>query len=263
MIHPSKRIGSVQRAIDILDLFSSACPELGTSEIARRLGLHKSTAASLMYTLEANGYLAQDPQSRKYRLGMQLLNRSAVVLNHLDIRRAALPYVEALRAEFDETVNLGVPDGSQIIYIERQLSSRPLGMRSEVGKRSLLHSTAMGKALLSYWPLEQVAAFIERYGLPALTAHTIGEPDVLFRALAETRALGYGFDDEENEEGGRCVAAAIFDHQGRPAAAISLSVPTLRLPYDRVPQLGRRVAAVADAISRNLGYVPAPVTVEA
>ncbi len=254
MAHASKLIGSVQRAIDILNLFDNQAEELGTTEIARALNLHKSTVASLMYTLEANGYLTQNMKTRKYRLGFKLAERASVMLNHLQIRQVAYPFLQALHHEYNETINLGVLDGCSVVYIERLLGTRPLGISSEIGRRTLAHSTALGKAMLACLSPTELNAFIACHGLPALTEYTITEPRILLQELEKTRQLGYAVDNEENEIGGRCTAAPIFDQTGRVVAAVSISLPTARLPVSDFAIYGNRIREAARAISRCLGY---------
>jgi IclR family transcriptional regulator, KDG regulon repressor len=131
-----KLIGAVDRALDILDLFNEQVSELGIGEISAATGLHKSTAAGLVYTLEARGYLRQNPANRKYRLGTRLLERAAVFLNQAEVRRAAQPYLKALQQEVDESLNLAIPDGADVVYIERLSSSKTLGMRAGIGRRA-------------------------------------------------------------------------------------------------------------------------------
>lgn len=256
MTQPSRKIGSVQRAIDILNLFDNQTSELGTTEIARALGLHKSTAASLVSTLAANGFLNQNPETRKYRLGLKLVERAFAMLDQIEIRRIAYPALQQLRDQWNETVNLAILDGPAVVFIERMLGTKALGMRSEVGRREPAHSTALGKAILSCYPLADVQAFIAAYGLCAVTPKTITSPDKFLAELDKAREQGYAIDDEENEIGGRCVAVPIFDHTGKVIAAVSISAPTARLPLDDVPQAGAMVRETAKTISRNLGYLP-------
>jgi DNA-binding IclR family transcriptional regulator len=247
-------IGSVQRALDILNLFDSQVEELGTTDIARSLDLHKSTVASLVYTLEANGYLTQNLKTRKYRLGFKLAELVSAMLNHFKVRQVAYPFLQELHQEFNETINLGVLDGGSVVYIERMQSTRPLGMRSEIGRRTLAHSTALGKAMLACLSPTELTAFINCYGLPALTPHTLTEPRRLLEDLEKTRQLGYALDDEENEIGGRCTAGPIFDLNGRVIAAVSISLPAARLPVADFSVYGSRIRETARAISRALGY---------
>jgi IclR family KDG regulon transcriptional repressor len=254
--HSSKKIGSVQRAIDILNLFKSQSPELGTTEIARTLGLHKSTTASLVYTLEANGFLSQNPTTRKYHLGFKVVERAFAMLDQIEVRQIAYPHLQALRNEWNETVNLAVLDGSEVVFVERMLGTKALGMRSEIGRRSPAHSTAVGKALFACLPNAQIEELVKRCGLPAMTHKTITDLGLLLADLEQVREQGYALDDEENEIGGRCVAVPIFDHTGQAIAAVSISAPTARLPLSDVPQAGAMVVKTAKAISRELGYLP-------
>jgi IclR family transcriptional regulator, KDG regulon repressor len=256
MPHSSKKIGSIQRAFDILNLFSSQSAELGTSEIARALGLHKSTAASLVYTLEANGFLSQNPETRKYRLGLKLVERAFAMLDQVEVRQVAFPCLRDLRDRWNETVNLAIMDGADIVYVERMLGTKALGMRSEVGRRAPAHSTALGKAILACLPITKVQAFIDQYGLPAMTPQTFTDPTKFLAELEKIRKQGYAVDDEENEVGGRCVAVSVFDHTGQPVAAVSVSAPTTRLTLTEIPQAGAMVRETAKAISRGLGYMP-------
>lgn len=256
MVHSSKMIGSVQRAIEILSLFDTSTPELGTTEISKSLGLHKSTVASLVYTLAANGYLRQNPTTRKYRLGFKLLERASAMLEQVEIRQVAYPFLLELRNRWDETVNLAVLDEGEVVYVERFLGSKGLGMRSEVGTRAPAHSTALGKAILSCHAAAQVHFYLKQCGLPRVTSNTIVEPDRFLAELEKTREQGYAVDDEENEVGGRCVAVPIFDHTGKVVAAVSISAPAARLPMNQVAEAGAMVRETAKAISRSLGYVP-------
>ncbi len=256
MVHNSKKLGSVQRAVDILNLFNSQNPELGTTDIAKALGLHKSTAASLVYTLEANGFLTQDPGTRKYHLGLKIVERAFAMLDEVEVRRVAWPLLRDLRDRWNETVNLAILDGSDVVYVERMLGTKALSMRSEVGRRASAHSTALGKAILSCLPKAEVQEFVKQYGLAPITSQTITDPDKFYTELDRSREQGFALDDEENELGGRCVAAPIFDHTGRPVAAVSLSSPLSRLPMTEVPQAGAMVRETAKCISRELGYLP-------
>ncbi len=249
-----KLIGAVERALDILELFNERTPELGTTEIADATGLHKSTAAGLIYTLAAKGYLAQNPTNRKYRLGLKVISRARVVLGSMDLRQIALPYLHHLRDQFDETVNLAILDAGDMVYVERLLCGHALGMRSEVGKRERAHSTALGKAILAYSEPGDVQTYVTRYGLASTTERTITDWATLEQHLALARRQGYAIDDEENQVGGRCVAAPIFDYTGRPIAAISISAPAARLALGAIPRIGDQVSAAASAISASLGY---------
>jgi len=226
---------------------------LGVTDIARALELPKSTASGLILTLERNNYLSQNPDTRKYRLGYKLAERAGVFLDQFDLRRVALPVLEELRYSSNESVNLAVRDGQYVTYIERILGSNMLGMRSEIGKREMIHSTALGKAIVAHMPTTELKKFIISYEFTSLTPSTITDPDKFITELVETLTRGFALDNQENELGGRCVAAPIFDFHGEPVAAISISVPIQRFPQDKIPEFGEMVKQAALKISLQLG----------
>ena len=251
-----KVIGSVQRALDILNLFEAQVVEMGTTEIARALGLPKSTIAGLVHTLELNGYLNQNPETRKYYLGFKLVERAGVLLGQFDLRKIAAPVLMALRDDTNESVNLALRDGSYVVYIERMHGMNMLGMRSEIGKRELAHSTALGKSMLAFSPEDILNDFLKTHPFEPVTPQTITSPAVFLIEMNRTCQRGFAVDDQENELGGRCVAAPIFDYTGQVVAAVSISVPIQRFPDSRLELLGERVKEAAAEISRRLGAAP-------
>lgn len=251
-----RMIKSLQRAINILDLFDEQTVELGITEIAETLGLHKSTAAGLVYTLEHNSYLDQNPETRKYSLGFKLVERASTLLDQIDVRQVALPHLQKLRGWCGESVNLAVRDGGQIVYIERLTTTQSLGMRAKVGYRAPMHCTALGKAILSGLPPEKVEEVATQYGLSTVTDHSITDFAQFLQEVGRIRRQGFAVDNEENEIGVRCIAAPIFDHSDQPVAAVSISSPVLRLPLSEVPHYGQKVIETANAISTGLGYRP-------
>lgn len=150
-----KSIASVQRALSILNLFDKGHVELGNAEIARLVDLPIGTASGLIYTLKINHYLDQNPTNRKYRLKLKLAERAAVLLDQLDLRKVAAPLLEELRDWCGESVNLAIRDGIEVVYIERMFGYHSLGIRSELGRRGAIHSTALGKAILAFLPISQ------------------------------------------------------------------------------------------------------------
>jgi IclR family KDG regulon transcriptional repressor len=255
MNRQAKRIGSVQRAINILNLFDRRTPELGTTDIARALDLPKSTVAGIIFTLAENGYLDQNSETRKYRLGFKLAERANIFLSQFDLREIAYPYLQSLRNEFNESTNLAILDGRDVVYIERLLGFNMLGMNSEIGKREKAHSTALGKAIIAYMPEEEIYRFVEQCNFEAVTPHTIVDPKDFILELKATRARGFAIDDEENELGGRCVAAPVFDYRRVPVGAISISVPLQRFPKSRTPDFGKKVKLATSKVSQKLGFV--------
>lgn len=249
-----KVIASVQRALDILNLFKGTQAELGNAEIARMLDLDAGTVAGLVSTLRVNNYLEQNPVNRKYRLGMKIAERAAVLLGQLDLRKLAAPILDELRAWCDESINLALRDGLEVVYIERLYGGHALGIRSELGKRAAVHSTALGKAILAFSPQDEINDFIRLCPFNLVTRNTISDPEQFSLELERVRRCGYALDEEENEIGGRCVAASIFNQVGYPIAAVSISVPIQRLPREQIPVFGAKVKEAGDLISYRMGY---------
>ncbi|MDE2747886.1 MAG: IclR family transcriptional regulator [Chloroflexota bacterium] len=247
-------IASLQRALDILALFGPQTPELGITDIAKALNLHKSTASGLVYTLQRNGYLAQNPENRRYHLGLQLVERAGVLLDQVEIRKIAMPELEYLRDWSSESVNLAILEENQIIYIERLLTDKSLGFRNHIGKRAWPHSTALGKAILSHLPPQQALAVLQSYSLESMTPNTITDIEQLMRQFEEFRHQGYAIEREENEIGGLCISAPIHNHTAIPVAAVSVSFPLSRLNEAMISTYGSKVQGVAQNISEKLGY---------
>ncbi len=251
-----KVIASVQHALNILNVFEDTHTELGNSDIARLLGMDPGTVAGLVYTLRINNYLDQNPENRKYRLGLKLVERASILLGQIDLRKTAEPVLESLLEWSRESVNLAVRDNQEVVYIERLFGSQSLGIRSELGKRAPLHSTALGKAILANLEPSEILAILGDYKLTPVTPKTIVTKADLLAELEKVRREGYALDEEENELGGRCLAAPVINHLGKPVAAISVSAPIQRLPKEKIPEYGEKIKTAAGILSRNIGYIP-------
>ncbi len=250
---PRKLIGSVQRALDIINLFDKTHVELGNAEIARLVDLPIGTVSGLIYTLKTNQYLDQDPQTHKYRLGLKLAERAAVLLDQLDLRKVAAPLLEELRDWCGESVNLAIRDGNEVVYIERMFGDHSLGIRSELGRRGTLHSTALGKAIISYLPDAELKTLLKDYDLSVVTPYTITDSEKLLREVAVIKQRGFAIDEQENELGGRCVGAPVLDRHNYPIAAISISVPIQRFPKEDIEKFGKKLMATSTTISQKMG----------
>lgn len=249
-----KVIASVRNALNVLNLFDDNHSELGNIEIARMLDMNPATVAGLVYTLKKSKYLDQNPENRKYRLGVKILERASVLLNQLDLRKISAPYLEELRDWCGESVNLGVLNHGNVVYIERLFGLHSLGIRTELGKQSPIHSTALGKAILSQLPDEEINAILRDYHFTPLTPYTITDKQIFIQELKDTRNRGYSLDDQENEIGGRCIGVAILNHQMYPVAAISISIPIQRLSREQIPEYSQKLRMTAETISKNLGF---------
>ena len=246
---------TVQKAMDILDCLGRAKAPLAASELGRRLEMPRSTAYRLLTTLNMGGYVTQDLENpEKYRLGFKIVELASSLLDSIELRKQAAPFLGELRDHANEVIHLVVLEDGRVAYIDKLECSQAVRMHSSIGRQGSLHCTAVGKAMLAYMPESSVAEIIEQHGLPALTPKTITDKATLRRELEKVRQQGYAIDDLENEEGIRCVGAPIFDHGGKPVAALSVSGPAFRMTLERAEELGQAVQSTAQSISRQLGY---------
>ena len=246
---------TVLKALDILECIGLAEQSLSATEVAKLCHLTRPTAYRLISTLAARGYVAQDEDTR-YRLGNRALSLSQNVLDSLDLPELAQPYLRQLSDIANETAYLSLLDDDEILYVGKAESSQSVRTHTKIGSRNMLHCTAMGKAILAFLPDSDRVEVVERLELTANTATTITDQRALMEELASVRAREFAVDNEESEEGVRCVGAPIFDHAGRVFAAISVSGPAYRLSDRRVTALSTLVMETARTISGRVGYVP-------
>ncbi len=255
----TRSVVALRRGLAILDVFSLGRRELGVNEIARALGMHKSTVSRLCSTLEQSGYLARDATSEKYRLGARIQQLTGA--SSVELRTAARDVLRQLVESSGETVTMVVRDGLDIVTIEVLDGPRMIRMQARVGARTQIHASAGAKAILASLPPDELGRIIDGWPLSRLTANTIISKDALIDHLAETLARGFSIDHEEMEIGLRCVGAPVRDQSGEVVAAIAVSAPRHRLNDDGIDRLGRLVRDAADAISSRLG-APVVATVE-
>jgi DNA-binding IclR family transcriptional regulator len=246
----------LDRAVDILEAFLRIGPELGVSEISRALGMTKATTHRLLTALKRRDLVSQDAATRRYRLGIKLWELGSRATADFSWLERVKPYLERLTAEMGETAHLAILEESEILYVDKVETSRSLRMPSQVGRRNPAHSTALGKAMLAYLSDDVLTWILSRRPLSRATPATITDPTTLRSELAKIRADGYAVDNEELEEGLRCVAAPVRDHHGRVIAAVSCAGPTSRLPTSDIPRYAAMVVRAATDISLALGCPP-------
>ena len=246
----SPTIQVLERAFALLDLLASQPEPLALKHISEKTGLHPSTAHRILNDLTIGRYVDR-PHAGSYRLGMRLLELGNLVKARLDVRDAAIPPMRELHKFTHQPVNLSMRQGDEIVYVERTYSERS-GMQvvRAIGGRAPLHLTSVGKLFLAHDDVPRVRAYASRTGLTGHTRNSITDVARLERELAGVRASGCARDDEELELGVRCMAAGIFDDQGKLVAGLSVSAPADRLEESWVD----RVTATAAQISAALGY---------
>lgn len=237
------------------------------SALAELTGMHKSTVHRLVNVLARERLLWRDPDDDRYRLGIATLELGGAYLDRLTPRKVALPYLEQLMTKTQETVHLGILDDYEVVFIEKIEAPSNVIVHTRIGRRDLIHCTAIGKAMLAYLPERDVEAVIER-GLSSRTSATTTDARKLRAVLALVRKRGFAVNLEESRELIHAVAAPIFDRLAHPIAAIAISGLKQRLPSDRLLALGGLLRDTADQISAQLGHAanaaragaaPAPV----
>jgi DNA-binding IclR family transcriptional regulator len=253
-------IRAVERAAAILKAFSATTPSLGVTELAQRLGLHKSTVHRLLATLEHEGFVVQDAEGGRYRLGLQLFELGSLVVNSMELQKVARGYLEEVHRACGETVHLAILDEGEVVYIDKIESTRQLRMHSLIGRRSPAHCTGLGKVLLAWLPAPVLDQIIRR-GLRTYTSRTISSPETLRNHLALVRQRGYAIDDGEHEELIRCAAAPVFDHTGQVVAAVSIASVGVDVESARFKEYIGLVQTCTHSISQALGYGRAAASV--
>lgn len=244
-------VQSVDRAVTILEILARE-GEAGVTELAGELGVHKSTAFRLVSALEGRGMVAQDAQRGKYRLGMGVLRLAGATTARLDVVQESRPVTQALAREVAETVNVTVPIGNEVLYVDQVAGPSVLQVRNWVGQRLPAHATSNGKVVLAFLPepelTEWLAGSRERF-----TDRTITGRRELEKELALVRERGYATAVDEMEFGLTAIAAPVRNAERRVVASVSASGPSFRIPPERIPQIAEAVRRAADEISRRLG----------
>lgn len=247
------RIQAIERAILIMNCFTDEKPELRLQEICEKLDLNKSTAHGIINTLKHHGLIEQDPETQKYRLGLNLLVLGSKVLNRLDVRTIAAPILKEVCAKTDETVHLGILDGIEVVYIDKYESSQSMRLFTKIGTRYPAYCTGIGKAMLAFMPTKDQMKNIPDE-LNRFTEYTLKDKKEVIEHLKKVKQQGYAIDDEENMEGLRCVGAPIFDYSGKVVAAISVAGPSIRMTKDKIHEIIDILREAAEEISKRLGY---------
>lgn len=253
------RLSSVANAMRLIKIFSDEDYEIGISDLAKQLGLAKSTAHRLAATLVEEGMLKQSARDGKYRLGLALFELGSLVRRQMDVTAEAKPFLKALAANTGETLHLAVLDHQAVLYINIIESQRAIRMGYKIGTRAPLHCTAVGKVLIAFQPQEVIEAAIT-HGLPGRTPGTITDPGAFRLELAAVRARGYALEDEEIEAGLRSIAGAVRNYSGQVIAAIGIAGPAHRMTKKVLLSYASNLVEAADAVSLRLGYQPAPTT---
>lgn len=235
----------------LLDVLSYYQDPVSLKQLALETGLHPSTAHRILGAMTVSGFVERaDPGT--YRLGIRLVELGNLVKSRINIRESAMPLMQKLHLSIGESVNLGVRQGDEIVYVERTSSGRSsVRVVHLVGARAPLHVTSVGKLYLADDGLQKLRDYAKRTGLPGYTPTSITTLPALEKEIDRVRRHGVAFDNEEIEQGLRCIAAPVRDDSGELVAGVSISAPAER----HNPDWAALVKETADAISTAIGYV--------
>lgn len=254
-------IQSVHRALGILALFSAGRPRLGITEISHLTGLSKTTAYNLTSTLADDGFLEQDAETRKYRLGLKVFELGATLAGSLRINQVGAGPLERLTGRTGLMSRMAVWDGEAVLVTLNVFPHSQAPRIPQLGPRVPAHCTAIGKAVLCALPKDRFNSWLHGRTLEPYTAKTITDPKKLKKDLAESRARGYVVDNEEYLQGIVCASAPVFDGTRLPVGSVSISGSPDTLLGDNHPEAARELVQAAMEISRMMGFLPEAINI--
>jgi IclR family transcriptional regulator, acetate operon repressor len=246
---------AVLRAVALLKAFTPDHPERGLADLARTVGLNKTTAYRLLAALEAERMVERGRDGESYRLGPELVALGGRAQGALDLREASRAALARLARETQETATLEVLIGGHTLILDEAMGTHVLGSMPSIGTRWPAHATSTGKTILAFLSGEERNLALPRV-LPQVTPRTLADRVALERDLVRVRERGYALSQEELEPGFVAVGAPVYSADGRVAAAISVGGPKTRLTPDTIASIARRVPLAAARISERMGFQP-------
>jgi IclR family KDG regulon transcriptional repressor len=255
-----KSIQSIQRALQILNLFSLNEPSFGISEMSRLLNLSKGTVQGIVRTLLQEGLLLQEEETRKYRLGVKLYELGITSAGSLEVNQRASRPAHELSVRTGMHVRVAIQhDDSAIVTLDAYPRSEPFLFRT-IGPRTPLYCTALGKAILAFMDTDELNAYLERTQLVTYTSNTITDKDKLLKELEETRRRGYSINHEEHIFGRAAVGAPILGRLGKLVASLCIVDNPSKILSKQIGDLAKAAEQTAVEILMNMGYCPGHVT---
>ena len=253
---PGNLVQTIERVSLILDILGQHTQGISVKELSEKVELPKGTTHRLLSSLVYFDFVSQDELTKNYHLGFKLVELGNLLINQLDFRNVARPFMLKLAEKTGETIHLVILDQNEALYIEKvALNQTGLQMMSRVGLRIPIHSSSVGKILAAYLAEDELDQIVKTSGLPRRTQNTITDRTKFKNHLQDVRDKDYAIDNEENEKGIRCVAAPIRDENGVVIAAMSISGPSIRLTLNAIlDSLKDHVCDTALNISKKLGF---------
>lgn len=254
----TRSVPALDRALNALELLAGSRHGLTLPELSSALRVPKSSAHSLLLTLERRGYLHRNQKTNRYLFGLQLFSLANMALAGIELREKAAPFLRALMSRTRLTAHLAVLDHHEAVLVDKAEPPGVYKLATWLGKRMELHCTGVGKAMLAHFTDEELEQVIRLRGLPRHNDNTIASSKRLRDELAKIRRAGYSIDDEEDEIGYRCIGAAVFDGAGKVIGGVSVSGDIEHVVADRVGVIAEQVKQCAASVSAILGFQGQP-----
>ena len=243
-----------ERLFQVIECLAENGP-MGIMDLSAQLGFHKSTTHRLVTSLQYMGYIRQDEESLKYELSLKFLEIGGKIVEQMNMASLVHPSLKKLSEQTGETVHLVRSEGTEAVYIDKVESNvRSIRMVSRVGSRIPLYCSGVGKALLAELPDPEIREIWNSSEIVSLTPYTVTKFQDLMERIGTVRKVGYAMDDEENEEGVRCIAVSIPDYHKEPVYALSISAPVSRMTDARIAELAVDVLAFKKELEKTLGF---------
>lgn len=252
MPEKGKNIQSIERAVSVLDYLSKKPQGERLTVISKDLGLNKSTVFSIISTLEDLRCVSQNQVTGRYSLGIRLLEFAHSLLSSMDIIKIAKPFLYDLASQYDETINLALMSGGEVIYVDKVQSSKSVRVEMRLHEKVPAYCCSTGKVFLAYMSQEKREAMLDQMSFQPRTIYTITNRAQLEGELDVIRDRGYAYDREEFEIGLTCIACPIYNNRGEVVAAISLNAPTNRMVNIEQNQLIKNIKSVSQKLTQQL-----------
>ncbi len=251
-LRASGQVQSLSRALRLMNALSEFPQGLSLSEVAHCVGLPTSTAHRLLTTLQNERYVRFEAERSAWLIGVQAFRTGSAFVRSRDLIATARPYMRRLMEQSGESVNLGIIDRGEVVYLAQVETQKVMRATAGPGGRTDICTSGAGKAILAFMRPDETEKLLKPIRMQSSVAQA-NMNEIFDNDLQATRARGYSIDDEENAVGLRCVAGVIFDEHSDPLASVSVSGPSARIPDGKLHGLGEAVAGISNEITHELG----------
>lgn len=247
------KVLSVDKALIIIKLLAEKGRDMKLTEISEELDINKGTLHGLISTLKFHGFIDQDGKTQKYRLGLYLIELGDTASKSLDIIQITSPIIEEVSNRLQETVHIAKLDNFDVVYVDKKESKQSMRIYTSIGSRNPAYCTGVGKAMLAYLDEDTLNMLLPEK-VEKFTPNTVTNKEEFIKRLKLIKEKGYALDNEEFSIGLKCVAAPIFNHEGKAIYGLSVSGPSVRMTEEKIQESIKLIKLAAEKISRKIGY---------